>query len=277
MFEGCALEQLQCLVCLAGAVFLRGAGAATAFELPKILHGEVHRVFVSSFVFADMGQTCYGLILLWAVRHFERLMGIRKFGAFWTQMFIGSIVLNLVCTSLANLSLGLEFTPSSGPYFLIYSLLVLYHAHIPRVHASKYTLLNLVVFSEKTFVYLLALHLALCMGLQSLVPALSGLVLGLLYLKFSRLQSWRLPGPLDGALGMFGAAYQRLTPTPAARRGGGGGGGGRGARGAAAVAAPPEESVSTLVSSLGVDRDAAIRALQQSDNNLERAANLLLR
>jgi hypothetical protein len=275
MFEGCALGQLQCLICLAGAVFLRGAAEATAFDLPKVLHGEVHRVFVSSFVFADMGQTCYGLILLWAVRHFERLMGIRKFGAFWTIMYIGSIVLNLVCTSLANLSLGLDFTPSSGPYFLIYSLLVLYHAHIPRVHASKYTLLNVVVFSEKTFVYLLALHLALCMGLQSLVPALSGLALGLLYLK-TPLQTWRLPAPADGALGMFGAFYQRLTPAPAARRGGGGGG--RGARGAAAAAAPPpEDAIATLVASLGVDREAAIRALQQSDNNLERAANILLR
>lgn len=284
LYENCPTVQVTSLVAFCGAVFVNRPFETLSFNLPQILHGEVYRLFVSSFVFKDMGQTFYGLVLLYSCRHFERLLGVRKFGAFASLAYAANIALHLLSTTILNLSLGSEYVPASGPYFLVYGLLALYHAHIPRVHPSQYTLLGSIVFSEKTWIYLLALHLSLCMGTQSLLPAASGLLVGHLYARdWLALQSWRLPAAVERVLGVVWGFVARLVPTGTPARGGprvappGGPGAPPSAPPMGRAEAPPEEAITLLCSSLGVERSAAIEALQVTGNNVDAAANFLLR
>jgi len=289
LYEGCSIVQIFSILAVVGFMFLRNPDAL-AFSLPHIVHGEVHRVFLSTFVFADMGQTFYGLMLLYAVRQFERLMGFSKFGGFAAVALMVSIAMNLATTLLLS---SIDYVPQPGPYFLIYGMLYLYYVHIPRLHASKYTVLNLVVFSEKTWVYLLALHLSLCAGLESFIPALTGLALGALYHRVPALQRQRLPAVAQRVASACGAFFNRIFPPAAPRaaasrrppvggdgfgeeRGRGGGGGGGGGPMPMPSAPPPEESVAMLMQ-LGVDRATALTALRNSNNDVERAANMVLR
>ena len=282
LYEGCSIVQIFSILALVGFMFLRNPDAL-AFSLPHIVHGEVHRVFLSTFIFADMGQTFYGLMLLYAVRQFERLMGFNKFGGFAAVALIVSIAMNLVMTLLLS---SIDYVPQPGPYFLIYGMLYLYYVHIPRLHASKYTILNLIVFSEKTWVYLLALHLSLCAGLESFIPSLAGLALGALYHCVPALQRQRLPAVAQRAVSACVAFFRRIFP-PAAPRGAaasrnrplppvGGDGFGGGGGVPMPSAPPPEESVAMLMQ-LGVDRATALTALRNANNDVERAANMVLR
>lgn len=278
LYEGCVLIQLVSLSALLGMVFMKNPDGLLSFSVARILSGEVYRLFFSSFIFGDMGQTFYGLILLYSCRQFERLMGLRKFGAFAMFSYLTSIILHLCMTTIINLSMDKEYTPASGPYFLVYSLLVLYHKHIPRLHASQYTLLGTIVFSEKTWIYLLAIHLALCTGFKSMVSAVVGILIGLLYTRVTALQSWRLPVLVERGLGFFGSFFASLVPATAERPRA------ANARGPGALnptappsAQPSEEAITLLMTSLGVGRDAAIRALEMNGNSVEAAANFLLR
>ncbi|CAM9239683.1 unnamed protein product [Phaeothamnion confervicola] len=90
-----------------------------------------------------------------------------------------------------------------------------------------------------------------------------------------------------GGLGAAAGGGERLLPAGGGGGfswgGSGGGGGGQGLRRRAVAPAPPppppppppEEAIETL-QGLGFDREAAIRALQATDNNVEAAANRLL-
>lgn len=279
MFDllGCSWVQLVSAVALLGNFGWR-VGPSLALSLPGVLYGgEVHRVFLSPLVFADMGQTLYGLMLLYALRNLERQMGFKKFGGFVMMTYVGSIVLNLAIALLLSSS-ALADVLQPGPFYLAYSMLFLYFVHVPRLHPSKYTLLNFVVFSEKSLVYLLALHLSMCTGLESLIPSATGLALGALYYRFERLQTLRIPSWIDSVCNLLSGYMSRVFPTPPvvripppSRQPASAPPAGR-----AAVAPPPEQSITALMG-LGCDRPTAIRALQETNNNLDAAANLVLR
>jgi len=289
LYEGCVVVQVVSIVALVGGVFSRDA-KSVALSLPSVVHqGQVYRVLLSSFVFADMGQTFYGLLLLYALRQFERLMGLRKFGGFAIVAYLGTVVANLATAALLT-GTGLvksDYVPQPGPYFLIYSALYLYYQHIPRLHASRYTLLNTIVFSEKTWTYLLALHLSLCAGLESLVPSACGLALGAIYHHVPSLQAYRLPAVVERAITLVGRVFSAIIPSmpPAADRrrpgvgagAGAGVGGGAGATAARAPPPPPPEEAVEALTQLGVDRAAAVRALQQTNNDVQAAANIVFR
>ena len=86
-------------------------------------------------------------------------------------------------------------------------------------------------------------------------------------------------GAARGAGGAGGAQRQRVAP--ANFGGAAGGGGGAAAAMAAAQQQPPpppppsEEAIAQLTA-MGFDRQAVVRALGQTDNNVEAAANRLL-
>ena len=177
-------------------------------------------------------------------------------------------------------------------------------ARVPKLHAT--TVAGFVQLSEKSWTYLLAGQLLLCDGWDSMCVALVGLAVGYMYNQDeSRLQKMRLPAKAEelwvklhsgtGVLTSFlsgpagnNAQAGRGAPAAAARGenliGGGGGGGGMFAHpaaqqqhhAAAAVPPPDEESIVSLTS-MGFDRAAVLRALQQTGNNVEAAANILLR
>lgn len=296
-------------------------------DLNSIVKGEVWRILSSSFVFGNMAQTFCGLILLYNCRQFERQLGIRKFGTFIVLSFLLSVSCQLLTALAFQLSGSLSlYTSSPGPYFLIYSLLSLFHAHVPKLQSSQYTCVGLGL-SEKSWVYLLAAQLALGAGLNSFLPALIGVAIGFMYdrNRFG-IQNCRLPSAVDNVLGIVGgyvnSFFHRQTQGPGPRnpmggialgnmRAGAGTGAGAGQYqrlqsfgddadgegddfqqtggqglfgynptsmyGSIPTQQPPsEENISTLVG-LGFEREAVVRALENANNNVDAAANLLLR
>jgi hypothetical protein len=263
-------------------------------------------------IFSQGAQVVVGVILLYTCRQFERQMGTRKFAGFFVYSFLFSQLSSIAVMVIAS-SIGMKLSISSGPYFIIFAQLFMFYSRIPKMPTSSptsYSLFGLggVEFSEKSWIYLLASQLMLSEGLKSFVPSFIGLIAGYLYDndRYS-LQTFRLPRIVEVPFAFLGSFFSFFSPPPAAppagslpalatlqgrqpvgaalRRagsdrslGGSGGGGLQSDLGGIRhrTSAPPnEESVAALMG-MGFDREAAVRALQNTGNNVEAAANFLL-
>jgi len=160
-----------------------------------------------------MAQTIVGLLILYACRLFERQLGVRKFGAFFCFSLFVSIAFQ-VCLAVISDGLGVHFVPASGPYFLIFALLFLYYAHIPKTVLPNFTFLGFIAISEKSWIYLLALQLLFSNGLSSVSAAVGGLLAGALYEQDGfNIQSWRLPTAIENTCALFGRLVALLVPS----------------------------------------------------------------
>lgn len=188
--EGAPITQGIAIVTLISSLLTDPA--VVSLNARALVNGQLWRILTYAFPFGNSSQLIIGTILLYNLRIFERFMGSRKYGAFLVLSASVSTLSTIGIMSLFN-SVDIEIYPASGPFFLIYSLLPLFYRFIPRLHSSKYIILGL-TFSEKSWIYLLAGQLALSNGISTLVPALSGLLAGLLYgMDGLGLQQFRLP------------------------------------------------------------------------------------
>jgi len=210
-------------------------------------------------------------------------MGSRRFGAFVVYTNVLSTILELVV-----LNLFFDIERYSGPYPQLGAVLALYHKYTPRLHPKFFGVLGQ-DFSEKSLTYGLCAQVLLSGGLSTIIPMVVGFLSGTLCVKLSENELPKLVYSIGHSIGkcfvdevppvMMSRAVQREAergnrPRRAPNR----------AAMAGPVAAPiaprplpppPEEAISQLTS-MGFDRQAVIRALQQTDNNVEAAANRLL-
>eukprot|EP01035_Chromulina_nebulosa_P017009 gene17009-22511_t len=275
-----------------------------SFDLNRILTGELWRLLVSHISFNNMAQAVVGSITLYTLRIFERQMGIKKFGAFIMISYLLSIVLQIAAIVIVS-SLGFEnYIPSSGPYFIIFSLTYLYYAHVPHLQSRRLGVLGIDI-SEKSWIYVLLIQLLLSDGFNSSGSAFIGWLIGFIYDSNTvGIQNIRLPKFVEnvlsilsnflhslffrptipnmqqhgvpigrdigiGALSDFNEYRDMLRPNNLNNN----------TRYIPSVynpEPPSEDSIATLMS-LGFDRATVIQALQATDNNLDAAANRLLR
>lgn len=81
-------------------------------------------------------------------------------------------------------------------YGFVFALLVPYVQLVPVTQTWSLVGLNL---SHKTFFYAILTQLVLCQYPSSLIPCLSGILSGMLYVTdFGSVQSWRFPRPIEG-------------------------------------------------------------------------------
>eukprot|EP00602_Paraphysomonas_sp_CaronLab_P003754 CAMPEP_0185034908 /NCGR_PEP_ID=MMETSP1103-20130426/25333_1 /TAXON_ID=36769 /ORGANISM="Paraphysomonas bandaiensis, Strain Caron Lab Isolate" /LENGTH=234 /DNA_ID=CAMNT_0027571753 /DNA_START=224 /DNA_END=928 /DNA_ORIENTATION=- len=229
------------------------------------------------------------------MRQFERQLGTRKFGSFVAVSYAIATLSQLAVVTTAS-SMGISISMAPGPYFFIYSLLALYHRHVPKLHPSRHSLLGGFRFSEKTWTYLFALQLLLGDGIGSVCAGGSGLAAGYLYLSnILCLQSFRMPRFIERLCSpvsyLLGNNYRPNTAVPNPL---GGTGVGRAPRVPAVpefqrqqqddgyshmlppqVTAPPSEEDIQSIVNLGFERQQAINALRLTGNNVEAAANNL--
>ena len=276
-----------------------------AFDLDLVLKGRgLHRVVMSQMVFTNVSQCMVGLSLLYVCRQFERQLGSRKFGAFAFLSFSLASVL-AVATAMATKSMNFDYSPSSGPYSFIFSLLVLYYAHVPKLAPSKYVFLG-IPLSEKTWTYVFGAQLLFNDMEKSVGPSIIGILNGMIYLgNFFGMQSFRLPGFMEKIFTAFGGLFgfmlaappsnaQRAPPAASAPNAGDNAAaefdrarvpswtdatrerldsfGGMGP----AIDPPTDDQIAQLTA-LGFERSRAVHALEQCENNVEAAANFLLR
>ena len=125
-------------------------------DLHRLMRGEIWRLITTHFVFRNPAQLMVGLIVLYSLRGFERQMGSKKFGAYLIYSLLSSTVLSVLFILILNVLIGwLSFVPSSGPFFLIYSLMIFYYCKSSRATLSinsylfvVYTYTNCMVHSH---------------------------------------------------------------------------------------------------------------------------------
>lgn len=148
--------------------------------------GQMWRLFTGPFTLTSMGELIFCSLLLYLFRLFERQWGTHKFSVFVLHSTLTSFVLQLSSKLLFNTSL------LSGPYGLIFSCFVQYVLDIPATNSFR--LLG-VGFSEKVFVYLLALQLLVASFPSSLIIGACGIFAGLIYRsKYLRISHIKFPG-----------------------------------------------------------------------------------
>lgn len=276
---------------------MQGAGSS-AFSLQNVLQGNYACLFLPFFTFTSNVQVAVGAILLYKLRELEQRFGSKKFGTFVFLTYVLAILLHV---ALAVVSQQMQIselkTVASGPYFLIFAMLAVFHKSIPALSPSQYSFLGLGI-SEKSWTYLIAAQLMFNSGLASAIPSVVGLIAGMFYISNQmNIQSWRLPSLVEkivtlpfAILGVTPAApssqqvEEEEDMEPNARddrerqpsfadatteRLGEFGGLGE------AIEPPTEEQIATITN-LGFPRAKAIHALERTDNNVEQAANYIL-
>ena len=106
--------------------WFHGSSKTSSLDLFKLAEGELWRLISSQLVFENTAETVVGVILLYQFRQFERQMGTRKFGFFVFLSYMISLF-NLITVQILLLSVDAVYIPASGPYFLIFSMLSIYH------------------------------------------------------------------------------------------------------------------------------------------------------
>jgi UBA/TS-N domain len=245
-----------------------------------IYNGEFYRLFSGTLTFATNGELIFGsMTLIPLLRRFEREMGSRKFMVFLGMVTLFSIAFQV---SVAQLFLedGLRY---SGPYPALGAMLWLFHTCTPSLHPHFFGVLGF-HFSEKSIQYAFGAQAVLYRGLASLIPTICGMlacylaclspinkldlpdpVVSIVAVIFGRfvesppdILAVRL-GPINMAAPSAAAGVERPPPEPVFQQ-----------------LPPPDESSIEQLTSMGFERDAVLQALQQSHNNVERAADRLL-
>jgi len=216
------------------------SGPALTLDLARILRkGEIWRLLTSQLAFQEHPQTVLGTFLLYTFRHFERQMGSRKFGSF--------LVLSTLLATSAEAAIAAWVGPSgggkggrnglvlaSGPFGAMYAMFVLFYTTVPKLNPKLVGVFG-VDISDKSMYYAVGAQLLLGGGWATAIPALCGLMAGMLYRRnVLGIQKVMLPGVVCRCLAsMLSPVLQTGRPIPGTerrRRGGGGGGGGPGGR-----------------------------------------------
>jgi hypothetical protein len=212
-FENAPSTQVIFILVMVFSVFV-DKSVLVGLGYPAMLgFGELYRLLTSQFCFESTAETFVGLLLLYMMRIFERHLGPRKFGAFIVLTLLLAIVLQLLVNVIkSSLDLVEMKSQANGPYTLLFALLVLYQKYVPKIQPSRFSILGLEL-SEKTGTYLLASHLFLNRFVESIIPSVSGLIIGYLYVNdHLGLQSFRLPTVIENVFSLLAKIFSFMLP-----------------------------------------------------------------
>ncbi|EJD01385.1 uncharacterized protein FOMMEDRAFT_88708 [Fomitiporia mediterranea MF3/22] len=161
--------------------------AASIFDVKHYLHLQLFphltkhhqywRLLVHHLAFTNSSELLLAEILLYNVSvPIERMFGSSKFAAFSVSSVLTATILEFGSLIAFN-RLGLNVLPS-GPITLVFSILYQFSRLVPRAYTFR--IFGLTV-TNKIFIYILALQLAISQPPGSLVSSLIGIVAGQLY------------------------------------------------------------------------------------------------
>lgn len=264
----------------------RGAHDKLGVDTSAIIYqGQFYRFITGTLTFRTAGELIMGmLVFIHFSRRFEREMGTRKYCFWLTSVAVLSVAFQLFVAQVIFVENGLQY---SGPYPTIGALVLLFHLYTPRLHPRFFGLFG-IHFSEKTMSYAFCAQILLNRGYSSILASACGMVAAFLTTKTMAKQTNVLDFP-DFLASIVSAVLHRFVddpPTPivaaAAMRAP------RAARGAEVpqarraaptpppTPAPPSDAAVEQLTSMGFDREAVLRALHTSQNNVQRAADILL-
>ncbi|OTB04844.1 hypothetical protein M426DRAFT_57886 [Hypoxylon sp. CI-4A] len=170
------------------------------------------RAFIYQLCYTNSTEVLFAAMTFYNMRAVERMWGSRKFATFVfiTYLFTSVLTPAILALFLRPLTLGLFNYLPAGPTPIIFAVLAQYHAMVPPIYKYKVaTSISAstdgqaqgIMFSDKSYRYLLAFQLALSQWPGSLLGALVGWLIGLSWrmeILPRSLIRWRLPGWVVG-------------------------------------------------------------------------------
>ncbi|KAF5006116.1 hypothetical protein FDECE_7488 [Fusarium decemcellulare] len=169
------------------------------------------RLLTYQLCYTNSTEVLFAAMSLYNLRIVERMWGSRKFASFMTATFLlTSFIPPLVSIVLRPLTAGWFNYMPAGPTPIIFAILAQYHAMVP--HMYKYRVATSeapptnepfvgLTFSDKSYKYAIALHLALLQWPGSVLGAVIGWIVGYSWregLLPAALVRWRVPGWVVG-------------------------------------------------------------------------------
>jgi hypothetical protein len=299
-FQGAPVTKLMSFLWIAGHVIRQSQN-----QKSHTLQSQSQWLNLNRFLFASTGELVVGIMFLaHLLRRLERELGSRKLIVWllWVPTVVA--VLELVFAQILLLlveeeDVGMEL--AQGPYAYIGAVLYWYYAYIPRLH-PRFVSVGGIAFSEKAVHYLWGLYLIGSQGTGSFLLTTMGILASVLFFRLPvpdlpnslvSLLPWESLGsllfldpppkiyapllmataPMNGNLrgGRAATAPRRNPPTNADATANTL----QPAPAAAPLAPPPQASIDQLTA-MGFEEARVRQALQQNDNNVERAADRLL-
>eukprot|EP01102_Stenamoeba_stenopodia_P018677 TRINITY_DN6898_c0_g1_i1.p1 TRINITY_DN6898_c0_g1~~TRINITY_DN6898_c0_g1_i1.p1 ORF type:complete len:298 (-),score=37.49 TRINITY_DN6898_c0_g1_i1:58-951(-) len=286
-FYNAPLSKALMIITAGASVLVTMMNSRDRFNVPALSvltqRFQFWRLFTNNLFFNTPGETLFGLILIYSFRLFERQMGTSKFGAFTLLCYIISTLLHV-----GVLTLFPTRPIVSGPYSFIFACLVLFHYTVPITNRFRFLRLNL---NDKVFTYLLGLQLLLSHSWSSVIAGAFGFLSGVLYTgDIFHLRRFTLPNWVNRLCSSVFLPFLQsphMPPTTRSRpvrqpeanaNNRAGGFGHRAAYQPAGMSfgVPVTEDNIGALTSMGFSREIATQALQQSNNNLQLATNILL-
>jgi len=221
---------------------------------------EFWRFLASHFLFVGIGDMICGIVLLFAFRMFERQMGSKHYGAFVLLSLFFSTVLEIVF--LFYFSIPVHTT--SGPYFLIFSQLVMFYYDVPPLTPISF------FTNDKMFTYLFALQLIFTQHPNSGYKALCGIIAGLLYrIEYLSLENLEVPDFVAKHCKKYILPLLDISPKPSQSP--------QNQQQTTTnqhLREPSVGNIETLIN-MGIDRETAVQALMRSNDELQIAIDSL--
>lgn len=191
-------------------------------DVRRLFLGEIWRIVTSQYCFSSTVEAVSGLILIYNLRVFERMLGSKKFAAFLTLSWCVTVASEMAMSILCSVA-SYRYIAAPGPFFFIYALLPMFHrknfhfifvhvsvvailffyagssvvGYLPKNSSIRFTRLG-IEFSDKTFTYIIAAQLVFYEVPSSLLPVAVSIVFGYLYsINAFRLQQIRLPRAVE--------------------------------------------------------------------------------
>lgn len=291
-FLGAPATKLLCIASVLSYILIHSQNAHSALSMDtfRVLEGDWYRLLTSHITFGSMGEVVLGnLIVAHFSRRFERELGSRKYVCWLIAVYL--VAIPLIWTVAMIIITGEDDRLTyAGPYPTLGALLYLFYRYTPRLHPRFFGVLGFHV-SEKVIPYAFALQMMAYQGMATLIPTVCGCVGGWLAISYpmdvipngvadffsscaSRLLVEGPPGmlaprqqqhhhhaPLQQQPRVAPVRQQPPPPLP---------------RGAQPPPQPPSQVAIEQLTSMGFDRDTVVRALEQSNNSVERALDRLL-
>lgn len=159
-------------------------------QYANIERGQYHKIITKNTVFSNSGSLLFGLLLMYQFRILERQRGSSKYICYIVTVSALSSTLETIYIIVTN-ALNIKTIIPSGPYALLASTLYLYYKTVP----VSFTINTLgITFSDKFFVYLLAIQFYLSESKSTLPSFIIGVVSGILYhANVLGMKNWRFP------------------------------------------------------------------------------------
>lgn len=186
----------------AGAAVTSIAGSKQSFHVqiqPHIwTYGQFHRILIWQLCYANAGEVLFATLSLYHMRVIERLYGSRKYLSVVALSFVtSSLCAPMVLILLRLPTFGrLNYLPS-GMTSTIFAILAQYYAIVPpcyRFRISSDDDGRSLIFTDKIYVYLMAVQLALSQPIGSIICSVVGWVVGSAWrAEILPGKTWRLP------------------------------------------------------------------------------------